>query len=227
MSKIDDIEAYIINLESRKDRLEKSLKQAKNLGIEYRVIQAVDKYSIPADKLDFLAPEVVANWESHMKVYREFLKSDKKFALVLEDDFTLSHKFNHKFFTNQKIFYFDFVQIGYLKMIWADHIAIRFQNSRDLLFKILNYFSLKFQIKFLRSKLLIREQANIPFKFVLNDIRAGSHAQIVSRNFAKNMLLNGYDCVFINPMIGNEALHLKLVNLTVCPSHPSNQPNTH
>ena len=100
-----DLEVYLINLDRSKDRLQAMEKKLEKLGLKFTRIPAVDgkntvftekeinskKYSLLHGK--YITPTEVACYISHYNTMKEFLKSDKKFALVLEDDMIFSKDF--------------------------------------------------------------------------------------------------------------------------------------
>ena len=88
---------FVISLKSDEARREKLKERFKNYG-EFKLVEATDGramsakeyygYALPSleayDRL--LSPSEVGCSLSHVRAYEEFLKSDAKFALILEDD---------------------------------------------------------------------------------------------------------------------------------------------
>ena len=183
------MQAYVINLNVRTDRWDSVLSQWRFQTIPLNRIEAIDSNSISRAEASFLPPPVVANWRSQCLAYREFLSTNDSHALILEDDFMLGKiKLSLAImeFQSQN---FDFLQLGYLYNSYSDYFNIWISNFRDLNLKILNRTSAG--NPFLREsskKMLVSEQAQVPFSVVLNDARAGSHAYLISRKFAEFML---------------------------------------
>ncbi|WNS38331.1 glycosyltransferase family 25 protein [Enterobacter chuandaensis] len=88
------MKAYIINLESAKERKESVKAQAEHTGLRYEFIQAVDGRKIPVNLLSLLRKEhsyAVTPGEigcslSHLAAYKALASSNENCALVLEDD---------------------------------------------------------------------------------------------------------------------------------------------
>lgn len=101
---------YLINLESRPDRLERMSPILSGVGIEFEVFPAIDgrklihengvlqfANSIPAYDPDHsiglgyrpLSPSEVGCYLSHLDVWRKVAKSNSGWALVLEDDLNI------------------------------------------------------------------------------------------------------------------------------------------
>jgi hypothetical protein len=181
--------AYIINLESRKDRWSSALAQAELLGIPICRIQAIKTADLSQTECEYAAPGVAATWLSHRKAALEFLKSDYEYALILEDDFCLSRPLEIPGIDWLRKNDIDFLQIGFLHVTKWESIDILFINIRDSVLrfiKFLGYFSKHFNSKF-SSRLLIRELPTSPFQLVPTDIRPGGHCYLISRSFAQSM----------------------------------------
>jgi len=180
------MKAYVINLESRADRWNSVLAQSLKLELEIVRIDALPISSISEEKEGFVTPGVAAIWLSHQKAMSIFLESGDTHGLILEDDFLIEKNFAHKLANISNFVNFDFIQIGYLKTSPFDAIACHVANVVDWLLKALA-FSFKFGLlrnARISKKLLVREQVGIPAWLVVNDIRAGGHAYVVSRKFA-------------------------------------------
>jgi GR25 family glycosyltransferase involved in LPS biosynthesis len=180
------MKAYVINLESRADRWNSVLAQSLKLELEIVRIDALPISSISEEKEGFVASGVAAIWLSHQKAMSIFLESGDTHGLILEDDFLIEKNFAHKLANISNFVNFDFIQIGYLKTSPFDAIACHVANVVDWLLKALAF---SFKIGLLRNariskKLLVREQVGIPAWLIVNDIRAGGHAYVVSRKFA-------------------------------------------
>ncbi len=102
---MNDLEVYLINLDRSKDRLFSMKQKLLKLGLEFTRISAIDgrqtlfsnnqineeKYSLCHGK--YITATEVACYISHYNTLRKFLKSDKKYALILEDDIAFSKNF--------------------------------------------------------------------------------------------------------------------------------------
>ena len=101
--KQEDIEAFVINLDRRNDRIEKFVK---NYPIKHTVFPAVDGKKLKSTALlqkifknnkYNMRRGVVGCALSHIKLLIQLAKSDKKAYFILEDDVTFSDNFNSKF----------------------------------------------------------------------------------------------------------------------------------
>ena len=174
----------VINLEARKDRWQKVAQIASSLNLNIVRVGGVSPSEFDPVSNKYLDQTIFAIWLSHKKALKKLIDLGSEHGLILEDDFEPSSNFNLEFLEECAALKFDFCQIGFLQESFWDRIDISFQTLRDQFLKILSRINLP---KVLDSKFLIREQDNIPFMFIKNDIRAGAHAYLVSRKFALSM----------------------------------------
>jgi glycosyl transferase family 25 len=96
------IKIWVINLESRPDRLQSIGKQLDSMNIEWSRLNAIDgkncdetvlNISARHGKIGSLSEGVRGCTASHYKFWQEFISSDEEFAIVLEDDVKLSEEF--------------------------------------------------------------------------------------------------------------------------------------
>lgn len=134
----------------------------------------------------YVADGVAATWQSHQFAMSQFLKSGDKYGVILEDDFLVTSRWSQEMFSKAVDVRPDFFQLGYLITTPLDRIELFLNSSLDLFLKILNRLCSisNFLRKLLGERMLIREQTNLPWNIVPNDIRAGGHAYLVSRKFA-------------------------------------------
>lgn len=98
-----DLACFLINLDRSTDRLDLATEEIKKLGRTFERISAVDGRLLDLDQypayskaaaLSYfgreLFPGEVACFQSHINALRQFLASDAKCALVLEDDFVVN-----------------------------------------------------------------------------------------------------------------------------------------
>jgi GR25 family glycosyltransferase involved in LPS biosynthesis len=201
------MKAYVINLDTRADRWDSVLRQWENRSETLIRVSAVDSNSILESDSKYLPPQVVANWRSQCRVFSEFLISNDPYALVLEDDFIFGDIDLKLCLQNMQKSNLDFLQLGYLYNSPLDFFWIKSINIRDALLKSLSYLSIKMNSRF-STKLLLQEQRQLNFSVVLNHAGAGSHAYIVSRKFAEEML------VINNPVfLAADGLYIAISNL--------------
>ena len=100
---MSDLACYLINLDRSTERLKQASSEAQRLQLSFERISAVDGRYLELDAcaeysnartLTYFGRELsvgeVACFLSHVKTLRQFLQSDAKYALVLEDDFVVS-----------------------------------------------------------------------------------------------------------------------------------------
>ena len=93
------MQAFLINLERRPDRMRAMAAQLARLGIEYAPVAAVDAKSVDVDKI---TPSFTAGGplgpiakgdrccaKSHVRAWEAFLASGEEYGIVLEDDVLL------------------------------------------------------------------------------------------------------------------------------------------
>jgi|LakMenEpi03Aug12_release.lakeMendotaPanAssembly.Ray.scaffolds.fasta_scaffold13652_9 GR25 family glycosyltransferase involved in LPS biosynthesis len=181
------MQLYVLNLANRNDRWASVERQSEKYGLSFNRIDAVDMASMDARYCEFMPPGVVATWKSHQLAFSRLLDSSDDFCLIFEDDFVLNKKSTRLI---QKISHqshgFDFLQLGFLVTSSFEKLDVSFHNFVDLSKKFLYAVSVRYgNFSFYSKKLSVREQANVPTAIVLNDVRAGGHAYMVSRKFAR------------------------------------------
>ena len=179
-----DMKAFVINLESRRDRWDSVLEQSKFLNMEIVRVIASDKKDIGDEK--FVSSGVAAAWKSHQSAISKFLETGDDFGLILEDDFLIMKKWSEFSIGEFNNLNLDFLQVGFLITTPLDFVEFQLKQVADtflkFLLKISNFdFLGKFRLK---ERLLIKEQEGVPWSLVCNDIRPGAHAYIISRKFA-------------------------------------------
>jgi hypothetical protein len=84
----------------------------------------------------------------------------------------------------------DFLQIGYLKLNIIDRIEVVLRNLYDYLIRLgfLNKFFMFFGFKESERMKNQSWRKTLPSSFIVNDIRYGAHAYIISSDFARSIL---------------------------------------
>jgi GR25 family glycosyltransferase involved in LPS biosynthesis len=184
------MDAYLINLDDRLDRLQSASTQLAGLGIGYKRVSAVKPENDFNTKYPYVAPQVAAIWLSHLKALSLFLDSKNELCLVLEDDFVFKKpKIGLPVVYNLAKDY-DLLQIGFLRTGFLDWLNFKAINIQDLALKFLNRYS-KYSLPFsriLNEKFLIYSQDFTSIGVVINDFRAGAHGYLISRKFALEVL---------------------------------------
>tara|TARA_Y100000768_G_C23886703_1_gene637982 strand:- start:317 stop:1057 length:741 start_codon:yes stop_codon:yes gene_type:complete len=99
---LDDFKVYIINLKQSKERRESILREVSKQNIKnFQLIEAVDGNELNNKELDLYTFKNKKNYNpwspkltysqigcalSHIKIYKDFIKSNYEYALILEDD---------------------------------------------------------------------------------------------------------------------------------------------
>jgi GR25 family glycosyltransferase involved in LPS biosynthesis len=167
--------------------------QFESMPFEFERIDAVSKIEIsPKSEASrkYITDSVLAIWESHKKAFRKFLDTEDEYALILEDDFRLIKKIKflcESWMADQKL---DFFQVGYLVTRNKELLDIKYANIADLALKSAHHISNSeiFKVGTVANKFRVKSQQGIRFKTVLDDIRPGAHAYVVSRKFAEESL---------------------------------------
>ena len=91
---------YVINMKNRFDRMQRSNKRLKSLGINYNMFEAVDGHSVCRHKN--LMPGEVGCYMSHFNILKDANQNNYKSILVLEDDVVFVDDMIDKFFEGYK-----------------------------------------------------------------------------------------------------------------------------
>ena len=179
---------FLINLESRPDRLLKATLEASKIASQVDRIVAIDGSIEVQRNLGLLTNSQHACFESHKMAFRQFLHSASTHALILEDDLLVTHpKSFAKAISHVNILEFDLVQFGYLKMGVRHRIDLLLVGIEGDIFKLMSriFGSSVFLSNRYGQRLRIRRQKlNLP-GFVQGDIRSGSHCYLISRSLAE------------------------------------------
>lgn len=181
-----NVGVFLINLDDRKDRLESSTKQLEELGLQFTRIPAVS-YNEVGESM-FLTAPVLACWKSHLKSYSTLIASDFDYALVLEDDFSISspNRFSD-FLSNLELEKYDLLQVGFLLPGLFNRLRWFYEELEKLFFYTLGLFSKSVGLKSLSKKLRIEEARSASVKFTQSSFLPGTHAYLISREMALSL----------------------------------------
>jgi GR25 family glycosyltransferase involved in LPS biosynthesis len=198
--------AFLINLDSRRDRFLQATIEAQKINLSLTRISALTPQDLDASELDHsvLTPGALACLKSHQAVWKLISEGDAPFGLVLEDDFKFISKKKFLGYCNiTAIENFDILQLGYLRSNFRYWIDINLQNVESVFFIFMGRVSQAMRLN-LETKLRIRRHMHLEFRQVADDFRAGAHAYIISKVAAKELLkinqsdfvtVDGYLCV--------------------------------
>ena len=188
---LSELDSYLINLETRRDRLNSSKLEAKKLGLNLIRVDAFPAIAKPSDG-NLLSGSAHACYESHMKALRLFLSSNSKHCLILEDDFIVENR-KRLLATISRIQLsdWDFVQLGFLNTGLRDRFHRLLTNYETAIIRIVETLDRRFlPNRFsVSTRLRIKRIRGVPKGFVPDDIRSGAHAYVISRTMAEKVLL--------------------------------------
>jgi hypothetical protein len=173
------IPAYLINLDREVERLRSSIEESRGLSCEIIRVPAVDLRSLPDNSKFYVAAGVRAAWLSHMQCLKIFLDSKHEYALILEDDFSISSKsvFNNELLKVIKVSP-DIVQFGFLSPGVDTRIKILVSNVEGTVFRVISRLSRLLRIGN-QSRLRIRRLSGIPRGYVIDDFQPGAHCYLI------------------------------------------------
>jgi GR25 family glycosyltransferase involved in LPS biosynthesis len=179
------VKVYLINLDSRPDRLSVAQTQLSSHDIKFERIPAVSYLKLSEGNHAFVTPAIAAIWLSHMKAIDAFLASGSEYALVLEDDFIFKRSSLKLLHRNLHVG-MDFLQLGFLTESILDSGIILLNNFKSSFFQGIARAATSWPVynAGLLTKIRIREQIGSPRETVPCDIQAGAHAYVISREFA-------------------------------------------
>ena len=217
--------SYVINLNTRPDRLQNVIQRFDSIGEEFQRIEAITGDSQFNHHENFIAPNnVVANWKSHLECYKKFLDSDAGVCLVFEDDVEFTGQF--KPFLNrirkQEHFDFDIFQFGYVGSKLKFNTFRKFKDVFTHFIFTYIHSILQLILKEKPSKVLdklskiidvLRYRINQSNAFQLNGIIipgfvSGTHSYAISREMAQHLLS------YNNPTILGADLALQILSMS-------------
>lgn len=199
-----EIPIYLINLDSRLDRLDDCEVQAMKNNLNFQRISATMPPEIlPANTL--ISPPAYACLQSHLNTLETFLATEDSHALILEDDFEIVNaRAFAGFLITKNYLNFDFVQLGFLRMGVRHRLDLATLKVENLLVRSLIQILRTSPNSSLFGRLRIRRNLEVPSGFIPDDIRSGAHCYIVSRDFAKVILkLNNPAFLTIDSLYGS------------------------
>ena len=179
------MEIYLINLDSRIDRLDSATANGLKFNFEFDRIGAIDSAGF-SNK--YVTPQVGACFESHRLAWQNLVKSGKSIGLVLEDDFdfkSFSLVEIENFFESRQI---DFLQLGFLKTGFRDRFHLVFTNIKHSLLYVIKFSASLLRVQSMLDRILIREVILGFPELVPSDIRAGAHAYVIRSEMAAELI---------------------------------------
>jgi GR25 family glycosyltransferase involved in LPS biosynthesis len=180
---------YLINLESRKDRLEASKVHLNKLERDYTPVIAVDSKNI-SDADSLVTTGVKACWESHKKCFQLLVTSDENYAVIFEDDIEIQNAKEINLVIDKAIdLKVDLLQLGFLTPgLQAKLLNSYFLFESSIFRSIGSFASLTPFGKSLNSRLRVKTYSAAPQKFLPDLFFPGTHAYLISKEMAREIL---------------------------------------
>jgi GR25 family glycosyltransferase involved in LPS biosynthesis len=180
---------YVINIDSSEERFTHFSRLNAEYGREVQRISAVTPKNTDLSQAIYVSQSVAACWESHLKLLRLFLQSDNDFAFVQEDDSILKKFESSHYVDFMKKNSIDFLQVGFLYGTIGRKIEILGKNLLHISLLIVKVIFSRLQPSSnINKKVLVREIFTNHANLVPADVRAGTHAYLISRHFAEHVI---------------------------------------
>ena len=88
-------EVYVINLDSRQDKMEHFIKEASKINLQYQRFSAITPFILRNTHIDKCTR--IACMESHRSIWRDCQNRNVKSVLIFEDDVIIDKNFNELF----------------------------------------------------------------------------------------------------------------------------------
>lgn len=226
-SNVTEIKNYLINVDTRIDRLANVSHRFDEIRKSFNRVSAVRGDELIDNFTLFTMPNMEANWRSLQKVFKLIAESEAEFAFVFEDD-VIFQKGVEKFFSameNFPNFEFDVIQFGFCLFSGKNDDKVRnshrkiagrifdgYLKSTNKLRKIslyLNKSELQQSI-FEKNAHRFNIEKVLGFRLV-NSCEPGTHAFAISKKFATRLI--NYNLPML--MSGD----LLLMTLSKCPEY--------
>lgn len=180
---------FLINLESRKDRLEDSKVHLDKLQRDYVPVVAVDSKNI-SDVEGLVTAGVEACWESHKKCFQLLVASDEDYAVIFEDDIEIQNAKEINLVIGKAVdLKVDLLQLGFLTPGLQAKLLNSYFLFESTIFRSVG--SLASLIPFgkgLTSRLRVKTYSAAPKKFLPDLFFPGTHAYLISKEMAREVL---------------------------------------
>jgi len=182
---------YVINLASRKDRLQSALPQLKKLDMNHKIEIAIDAKNLKSDN-PFISRATEACYKSHFNVIAQIARGAEDYGFILEDDFLITNfnKLNEQF---RRIDFkdYDLIQFGWLQNTLRDRILIALTTLEGRLFHSIYLFAQNVTSlvqKIGRRLRIVRNSTIYSRWLVQDDFKSGGHFYLLSKNFARKLI---------------------------------------
>ena len=183
--------AYVVNLATRKDRLETALPQLEKLGLKYKIERAVEAKDL-LENNPFISQAAEACFKSHFNSLKGIADGEDDYCFILEDDFLITNfKKLQKQMSKIDIRDYDLIQIGWLQNTIRDRILISLTTLEGRIFHLLYLFCRRIPALNEKIGLRLRVARNSIVwdkELVQDDFKSGGHFYLVSKIFAAQLV---------------------------------------
>lgn len=178
---------YLINLDSRPDRLSLALSQIEELGLLVTRLSAVEAVGVDVFN-GMLTSAQFACWESHLLAMKNVISSGADFGVIIEDDFLVKDFDSvRKILSSALPSKIDLLQIGWIQSGFKEKLLIRLINLETILFTLVakTCFRSKRIDDIVGSRLrVLRAKYLANSKFIYDDFKSGAHFYTISKKLA-------------------------------------------
>jgi GR25 family glycosyltransferase involved in LPS biosynthesis len=182
--------SFIINLDSRADRLLSAQNEFKKLAMPFARIAAVTPDTL-STKVVFVKPAVAACWASHLKVYEKIVSENIDIALICEDDIVFKSVDIDSLVGAMQEDQIDVLQIGFLYGTLGRKIDLFGRNLLHIFLLLIKKFSFLPLGKKAKNSPQVKEVSLTHPWLVPGDFRFGTHCYLISRGAAEKILSIG------------------------------------
>ena len=186
-----EIKSFAINLARETDRWKSVLIEIEKLDITVKRVEAVDMNLLAPNQNPFVTSGVYACWESHRKIYREFIDTGGKYALIFEDDFFVKYpKVFHAALRDIQASNWDVAQIGFISPGIKVKLRIILGNLENILLISFSKIAHRKPFKWLgqENRMRVREARKAHVSWIPDDFQPGTHCYAISRDCAVKVL---------------------------------------
>jgi len=210
---------YLLNVDSRTDRLLNASNRFAEIGQSYKRVSAITGSNLVENGFHLITrPNTEANWRSIQKIFKLFLESEDNFCFVFEDDVvfypefaSFSKCFNENFDQEVDVLQFGFltfegrnddrkkniykvIRVYVINLILARLKFVKFFSKCDYLASSSIFEILLGRLKESEQRILMQKQLGLKHPLI-RAFEPGTHGFIVSRRMAQLV------CEFNLPMI--------------------------
>jgi GR25 family glycosyltransferase involved in LPS biosynthesis len=182
------IRAFVINVDSRTDRLANIDAQRDKFAFTLERFSAVTPANLDLQDSRFVSPPVAACWNSHVSLFNKMVEEGVDIAIVFEDDFDLGSINLEKSIEFMISNHVDILQLGFLRGTIGRQIDLCGRNFLHLvLFVLMKLYKLVPVLRKIREIQLLNDMRFDSFGYVPYDFRFGTHGYIITSEAAEKI----------------------------------------